>query len=357
MPPLPSFRRLVLPILLGAALLPFGGGALLAQRVKPAARKPRAADPKDQLLISVHWKQTASKTGDGSDLYYEATLRPDPTEPGTFRGRGTYRGAVSWRKANCHNGLPDNPQRRSVAGQLDAMAMVAAMEDKRVLSYTLTTLDWTLLPFVGDATTAEEREMAKGLGTIAYLMLPLAEPVTRKHEERTINENDCVGVVRLVQDIAIGARLHPCDPWDGRTGPAGGEAEQIRVALAQGVAARGGHADASYVSIEGETNAGPFLKFSMILGRGDRPLPNRDCIREKGANGEIPEGSEEGGKKILTGGVQQTEDATRVTVRTVDVETGQVLATGQGDASGTDAGAIQQATNAALGQLGMGFGQ
>jgi len=91
--------------------------------------------------------------------------------------------------------------------------------------------------------------------------------------------------------------------------------------------------------------------FAVRLSADNRPLPTHACVEQQIANGKVPPGSLEGAHKFLLGSLQQTDNQTRVNSRIDDVETGKVLATGKGDAAGTDQKAIDQAADKSIENL------
>jgi len=83
------------------------------------------------------------------------------------------------------------------------------------------------------------------------------------------------------------------------------------------------------------------------------PLPSGDCIDQMIASGAVPPGSLKGAHYMVAGAVQQAGGVTRVTVRIVRVETGEIVATAMADVNGTDAAAVQRAANEAMKKLPM----
>ena len=144
---------------------------------------------------------------------------------------------------------------------------------------------------------------------------------------------------------------HPCDGTPHRVGPVGGAAEALREAVAAALRAQGAHATPAYVSVS--VGAGGRMAYAVRLGRGHRPLPTAECI---GAADSIPAGSQEGAVMLLLGSLQQVGTTTRVTARTVEVETGHIVDTGRADAAGTGPEAVREAAEGALGALGVPFG-
>jgi hypothetical protein len=95
----------------------------------------------------------------------------------------------------------------------------------------------------------------------------------------------------------------------------------------------------------------PLTTFAVRLSADNRPLPTLACLKNQIAEGNVPPGSIEGANKVLLGSVQQANNQTRVTSRIVDVESGEILATGKGDAAGTDQNAIDQAADKSIANL------
>lgn len=88
--------------------------------------------------------------------------------------------------------------------------------------------------------------------------------------------------------------------------------------------------------------------FQIRLGKNHQPLPSLACIERRIRSGEVKDGSVEGAKTMLVGCIQQVGNRTRTTVREIDVETGEVLRTGKGDAQGTDMPAIRKSVKDAF---------
>ncbi len=82
-------------------------------------------------------------------------------------------------------------------------------------------------------------------------------------------------------------------------------------------------------------------------------LPGLLCIEQAIELGEVPEGSIQGARTMIVGMIQHANGRTRVTVRTVDVETGIIHETGKGDADGTGQEAIAEAMANALAEHGL----
>lgn len=97
--------------------------------------------------------------------------------------------------------------------------------------------------------------------------------------------------------------------------------------------------------------SGPLKKFH-IRTRDDVPLPSRDTVEAGIEAGTVGEGTVTGADELLVGSVQEHGDTTRVVIREVNVETGEVGAAGKGTASGPNA--LQAAAAEAMGQLTAG---
>lgn len=92
-----------------------------------------------------------------------------------------------------------------------------------------------------------------------------------------------------------------------------------------------------------------------VRTRGGCPLPNMACISQSVVAGTVPPGSVQGADYMILGSIEQVNGETRVFLRAVNVETGVVVDAGMGDANGTGADAVQQATAAAKAALNAGF--
>jgi hypothetical protein len=118
------------------------------------------------------------------------------------------------------------------------------------------------------------------------------------------------------------------------------------------------HADAvtfSDVSVTGSIAAGT-AKIEVRLAANGRALPSLECIDEAIANGSAGPQSQAGATHLLLGAIQQANGITRVTLRVVDVTTGQILNSALGDAPGTSDAAVTNAAGAALGKLNVTIG-
>lgn len=85
--------------------------------------------------------------------------------------------------------------------------------------------------------------------------------------------------------------------------------------------------------------------------RGGCALPDSECLSEAIGQGTVPAGSLQAADYIIVGAIQQAGGTTRVTLRAVNVETGEIVAVGMADAAGTGPAAVQQATSAAMKSL------
>lgn len=178
--------------------------------------------------------------------------------------------------------------------------------------------------------------------TARVTMLEGPVPLERRHVYRPFNDEPYYALTLRVLDA--------CEGTDFREGPKDDRSESVRNALAGALNARGGAIGPEVVGI----SASSILEFNVRLGPGHVPLPNRACLQERIDAGEIEEGTLTGAEHLLVGAVQESGGTTRVTVRTVDAETGEVVATGRADASGPDA--IGEAMVEAIAQLGWSFG-
>jgi hypothetical protein len=101
------------------------------------------------------------------------------------------------------------------------------------------------------------------------------------------------------------------------------------------------------VSVVGSIAAGT-AKIEVRLDANHRALPSLECANEAIANGSAGPQSLAGAQQLLLGAIQQANGTTRVTLRIVDVSTGQIFQSGLGDAPGTNDAAITAASAAAL---------
>ncbi len=93
-------------------------------------------------------------------------------------------------------------------------------------------------------------------------------------------------------------------------------------------------------------------KFVVRLDKNGCVLPDGQCVMEAGENGYLPEGKQEGAFRHLYGSVVTVGNRTRVLTRTVNIETGEIMDTGKGDAGPGEQGA-SEATSNALSDMGM----
>jgi len=84
------------------------------------------------------------------------------------------------------------------------------------------------------------------------------------------------------------------------------------------------------------------------------PMPGGDCIMAAGEGGYLPEGRQEGAKRLALGSVLVAGNALRVNGRYVNVETGVIEAAAVSDAvSGTDRASVAKAMSEMLARLGL----
>ena len=144
---------------------------------------------------------------------------------------------------------------------------------------------------------------------------------------------------------------HPCDDTDIREGADTAAAETLREGVADGFGDGGVSLGPEHVTVIEHGTSG-LLRFSIRLGYTDNlPRHTGECIVDAVARGELPAGVEEGAAHQVVGMLQEIDGRTRVSMRVVDVETGEVVAAGVGDAQGTGRGAIGDAAAEALGEL------
>lgn len=93
-------------------------------------------------------------------------------------------------------------------------------------------------------------------------------------------------------------------------------------------------------------------KFVVRLDKNGCVLPDGQCVMEAGENGYLPEGKQEGAFRHLYGSVVTAGNRTRVLTRIVNIETGEIMDTGKGDAGPGEQGASEATANA-LGNMGM----
>lgn len=143
-----------------------------------------------------------------------------------------------------------------------------------------------------------------------------------------------------------------CPKWDtpSNAGPA-----RLRNDLTAAFKSHGDAVTYRDVSVTGSITAGT-AKIEVRLGAGTHALPSLECVDEAIANGSAGPQSQAGAQHLLLGAIQQANGATRVTLRVVDVTTGQILNSGLGDSPGTGDAAVTSAAGAALGKLNVPIG-
>jgi hypothetical protein len=100
----------------------------------------------------------------------------------------------------------------------------------------------------------------------------------------------------------------------------------------------------------GVTDRGPLTKFMLRIGRAGNLLPSLDYIEIQIKQNRVAPGSLEGAARCLIGSVQQSGSQARVTMRTVQTETGVVLEAAKADAEATAEG-VAKAISRALAKL------
>lgn len=193
----------------GSAIVSVSGDALFPRFREDVARcMPRAT-----YLITVRERSTESKGGVVGEMTYIATVtatRKDSTE---LVGAGSYSGFII-STPNCIDGEWVGKRFRfAVSGKLDATAFrvdwSAIGGPKNGLQYILGTLDWPLKPlFAGDAgdayaSTAEDKEIAAGMGTTGSDVFALTDPVTTLSKTDSKFGGECVGTVTETSEVRV----------------------------------------------------------------------------------------------------------------------------------------------------------
>jgi hypothetical protein len=120
---------------------------------------------------------------------------------------------------------------------------------------------------------------------------------------------------------------------------------------AEGAVARGMNVGLDQVSVYQDGG----LEKIFARTRNGCALPDNQCLAEAIDQGRVPPGSLQGANDIIVGAIQRAGNVTRVTLRVVNVETGEIVATGVGDAMGTGPAAVQQATGTAMKSISADF--
>jgi hypothetical protein len=183
---------------------------------------------------------------------------------------------------------------------------------------------------------------------VAYLT---AAPVTPLPDQRsgplTFNPGGTVAVPGETgrQRLAQSARcVPPSADVSSRT-------SKLQESIADALSSHSHLTNPDDVQVNNRYAGHPLTTFAVRLSTDNRPLPTLACLQNQIAGGNVPPGSLEGANKVLLGSVQQAGNQTRVTSRIVEVETGEILATGKGDAAGTDQNAIDQAADKSIANL------
>jgi len=129
-----------------------------------------------------------------------------------------------------------------------------------------------------------------------------------------------------------------------------GFAGEMQQAFVDALRRRGIDAGPEHVTITRVAYNNAFSTFMLQISHDGCLLPHmraiaRECIRKY---------SQKGAKHVLLGSVQRVQGKTRAVVRTVVIETGEIISTGKGDADGDDAGAVSDAFGKALDAMGYG---
>lgn len=92
--------------------------------------------------------------------------------------------------------------------------------------------------------------------------------------------------------------------------------------------------------------SGEVDQFVVRLDANGCVLPDGQCVMEAGENGYLPEGKQKGAFRHLYGSIVTIGDKTRVLTRIVNIETGEIMSTGKGDAGSGEQGATEATSNA-----------
>jgi hypothetical protein len=106
-----------------------------------------------------------------------------------------------------------------------------------------------------------------------------------------------------------------------------------------------------HILVQPDKNGG-YDKFTVRLDAQGCVLPDGQCVMEAGEKGYLPEGKQETAFRHIYGSVLTVGSQTRVKTRTVNIETGVIMSTGQGDAGPGEKG-VSDATAGALNKMGM----
>jgi len=129
--------------------------------------------------------------------------------------------------------------------------------------------------------------------------------------------------------------------------------EELNEALVTALKKFNKHVTKKYTSVKRET----LKQFMLRLSSDGCLLPNNetivaDCAQREGQGDAENQKKYEGALRILVGSVQQAEGKTRTNVRIVNVETGEIMNTGKGDANGTDKTALSDSISRAIDKMG-----
>jgi hypothetical protein len=139
------------------------------------------------------------------------------------------------------------------------------------------------------------------------------------------------------------------------SGLLGERPDALRDAIADALTTAGHPTTPGMVHIGGTDDAAAgLLTFAVRMTPDGRTLPTIDCLQQAIDAGRVPEGSLEGALRLLLGSEQATDSGTRVYVRTVETETGEILAASKGTVTGSGAAATASAAAAAVGALDLG---
>ncbi len=165
------------------------------------------------LVITQTVVTNSDKLGKLGELTYRAELGPDPNEPGSYIGRGTYSGTMTYTAANCLNTEPIQDT-VNVSGDLEATASLFGENDENIV-FNLNTTDWRWSPFrldpeiygsaANELSGGEDLEALRGLGSTASDLFGgmtfVGDTATNTRETETEMNPECTGrVTRHVTD-------------------------------------------------------------------------------------------------------------------------------------------------------------
>lgn len=357
---MPTQTRSTLRFLALSAILSCGSDeSELDAAAESVSRQPASSTASYELAY--HLKITAEKFDEPhTDMVMRAVVHELPerdADGNNFVGKGHYEGRIITRKVNCDNNLPMD---REVISFSDSTTATASMDDigggQISMIFTITPSNSPKMHMLTksfrdvEAAAAEDEMPDLILPTLGSVMLKAGEGEQTRTSQ--MYGGSCAGMLTYDMKWTAKGAEPPCEAGDAGAEP-GGEAKPEpmpelvaeQTALVEGLRAAGFGVGPQHVSV----TKGEITKFGVRLAEGGCVLRSIESIESTC----VAPGSQKGARRLLLGGVQRTADATRVTARIVEAETGVVVQAAKADAAGIGPEAATAAMAEALRQLGL----